>query len=528
MSDRVLIVDALAAGSGRRTSSRDTIGIGPRAIAGVLERHDIDCRIARVEDLLSTPSRLRGYAHLAVSAMSMDLPATRRLLGLWRSGPKRGRVILGGPICSAPELGLKEMKPDVVVVGEGETTLDELLTKGFFEKKVDVSDVLGIGYLDRGSPRFNSLRPLMSSDALSRIVPSTERIVDYPAYQACRVYVEVLRGCSNYRRPTIKLVDGRRCTDCGNCDSDDYSLRLECPENIPPGCGFCSVPATWGPPRSRAVTAIVGEIRALIDSGVHRIVLEAPDFLDYQRGPEPLTDPCLPEANLDALEQLLRAVAGLPKVSDGDCHIGIENVKACLFTDDVAQLFSEVIGFTSPNIGLETGSDAHLRQIGKCGSREDVKRAVVTARRYGMSPFIYLIYGLPGETPETVSESVRIMQELRAAGAERIILYGFHALPASAFEGFPASTPNDPVSASLRAASEEINRARKDAYVGREVRGIAAEPSLDKHGYTMVYPLGEGPIMTVQGGYSSGAIVTVRITKVLSAGLVGGDVISSQ
>ena len=38
----------------------------------------------------------------------------------------------------------------------------------------------------------------------------------------------------------------------------------------------------------------------------------------------------------------------------------------------------------------------------------------------------------------------------------------------------------------------------------------------------MVYPMSEGPLMTVEGGYSSGTIMDVEIIEVLSPGLLKG------
>ncbi len=527
MSGRVLIVDALAAGNRWRKASRDTIGVGPRSVAGAFERNQVDCRIVRAEDLLERPGRMRRFDHLAVSAMSMDEPAAGRVIRLWRGMKSKGIVMVGGPISSSPDSVLRVLKPDILVVGEGEATLHELLNAGLLDGQARLAEIHGIGYLERGRPVVTPARRLISAKDLTEQVPSTDRIVDYSAYQACRVYVEVLRGCSNFRRPSVQLPDGRICSDCGNCTSENPTIRTECPESIPPGCGFCSVPATWGPPRSRGTGAILTEIETLLDAGVHRIVLEAPDFLDFQRDGEPVTDPCSPPANLRALNDLLSGIGALEQIKNGSCHVGIENVKACLFSDEVARTIAETIGPTSPNIGLETGSDEHMRRIGKCGTSADVKRAVATARRYGMSPFVYLIYGLPDETSQAVEESVRMMRDLIEAGAERIILYGFQPLPGSAFAEFPASSTKSNLNEAMRTVAEDLNRARKDRYVGTLVKGVAAEPSLERHGFTMVYPLGEGPMMTVQGGYSPGTLVYVRVTRVLSAGLVSGEVVAS-
>jgi radical SAM superfamily enzyme YgiQ (UPF0313 family) len=526
MSADVLIVDALSAGSGKRKSSRDSIGCGPRAIAGVLEKNRFTCRIIRAEDVIHKPGRVRGFKHLAISAMTMDLPATKKVIKIWRNFHRDGRVIIGGPIAIDPVHILKNLAPDVIVIGEGEATFDELLSFDFLDEKIELSSVKGIAYAEAKVPQITKTRPFISETILSEVfVPSTVRIVDYSAYQASKVYVEVIRGCSNFQRTRLPLSDGRECSECGNCDSNNPLERLDCPEDIPSGCGFCSVPNTWGYPRSRSRDAIVTEIKDLLDLGVHRIVLEAPGFLDYKRGSEPLTSACSPDANLEEISTLLESIMDLSPMRNGMAHLSIENMKACLFSEEVASVISSIMPSTSPNIGLETGSEQHMKNIGKCGSPSEVIRAVKLARTYGMTPFVYLIYGLPGENEETIKESLEIMRSASDAGAERIILYGFRSLPGSAFADFPSAHSSNPLSKILREEAAKINRTRKTSYVGKKIRGVAAEPSWQKHGYTMIYPLSEGPIMTVEGGYSPGSLLTVNITEVLSPGLVGGIVV---
>jgi len=529
MTETILIVDALSAGSGKRTSSRDSIGCGPRAVAGVLETENIPCRIERVEAILTSPNRVRKYAHLAISAMSMDFAVTKQLILLWRKSKPGAKVILGGPIASNPREILSHLKPDVLVIGEGEETLHELISMDFFEDRLSLSEVDGIGYIQEKEHVTTHLREFLNPETLwQRFPPSATRIVDYPVYQASKVYVETVRGCSNFRRTTLQLPDGRVCSDCGNCESDDSEERMSCPEEIPAGCGFCSVPSVWGAPRSRPIPSIVHEISELIELGVHRIVLEAPDFLDYMRGSFPMTDPCSPETNLSSIENLLSEITKLQEIAEGRVHLSIENMKACLFSEEVASSLSSVLKSTSPNIGLETGSEAHSKAIGKCGSPLDVIRAVEVARKYGMNPFVYFIYGLPGEDEDSIKESVKLMNMAASAGAERIILYGFRPLPASAFADFSAPDSRDPLSEILRTEAARINREKKVDYMGQVIRGIAAEPSWEKHGFTMVYPLAEGPLMTIEGGFSPGTILNIEITSILSPGLLGGKVIQDS
>ncbi len=528
MSSRILVVDALSAGTGFRRSSRDSIGCGPRIVCGVLEKHDLDCRITRIEDVFSKRSILRKFDHLAISGMTMDLPAVEKLTKLWHGSRHPGRIIIGGPVASDSSI-LKNLNVDLLVIGEGEATIEELVLSGFFEDDIDTSEILGCAMLVDGEIHETLRRPFISSKVLSEeYIPSTTRIIDYQTYQACKVYVEVTRGCSNFQRTTLPLRNGRHCTDCGNCDSENPNTRMTCPEDIPPGCGFCSVPGTWGPPRSRSITAITREIKELLDNGVHRIVLESPGFLDYMRGEEPLTNPCHPPANLKAITALLEQINALPQVVDEEVRIAIENMKACLFTEAVAETINRTLPNTSPNIGLETGSESLMRQIGKCGTPSDVISAVRIANKFGMTPFVYFIYGLPGETAESVDDSLSIMRAVSEAGAERIILYGFRALPGSAFEGYPDSSIKDEFGIILRKEAERINRQKKEDYLGLVMHGVAAEPSWVEHGYTMIYPLAECPIMTVPGGYSPGTLVSVRITKVLSDSLLEGEVIAGK
>lgn len=525
MSDKVLILDALSAGSGQRRSSRDSIGCGPRTVAGMFEKHNIPCQIQRVEEVLDKRTLLRKFGHTAISAMTMDFPAVEKFVKIWRGSRREGRIIIGGPI-SADPLSLNELNPDVIVMGEGEATLEELINEGFFEKYVELSRIQGISYPEGGQIVSTKPRKFIPAEILSENYhASTSRIIDYKAYQASKVYVEVTRGCSNFRRTKLPLDNDQHCTECGNCDANDSEVRTNCPEDIPPGCGFCSVPGTWGPPRSRTIDVIVEEVRELLDLGVHRIVLESPGFLDFMRGKYPLTDPCYPPANLAAIKDLLDKLNALPQVANKTAHIAIENMKACLFSEEVAQTLVDSMMASSPNIGLETGSEKHLRDIGKCGSPNDVVSAVQMASKYGMKPFVYFIYGLPGETEETVKESIEIMKKVSEAGAERIILYGFRPLPGTAFENHPESSTQSELGKLLRTEADRINREKKDNYLGKIIRGIAAEPSWARHGYTMVNPLEEGPLMTIPGGYSPGTLLHIRITEVLSGGLVAGEVV---
>lgn len=525
-----LIVDALATGRGRRTATRDVIGAGPRAVAGVLEERGLRSRIAVAEAVLGDRVELRRYGLLFVSGMTADLTAVRRIVSKWRA-TSAGPVVVGGPISSDPGDALVRARGDLAVIGEGEQTLEELLDLGLDRGRLpgaeELTRLLGVAYLDGGAVQVNGLRPVMRRDAYDRLTPSTRTIKDYPLYHAARVYVEVLRGCSNYLRARGALPEDA-CTGCDRCRSSSLEERYDCPMGVPPGCGYCSVPSLYGPPKSRSAEKICGEVRDLLSEGVRRIVLSAPGFLDYGRDllvePEPLTDPRHPEPNYGALEELLSRLTEMD-FSEGEASVMIENVKACLVTERAAKLLGRYLRGTPVNVGFETGSREHSIQLGRPSAPEENLRAVRRLKRAGLKPYVYFIHGLPGQTAGTVNETVRAIGETVDAGAARIILYRFQPLPMSAFSDRPTAPPaaRDRLSRRIYEAAQGANRALKEDLVGQRLRVIVAEPYERDRRLHVAYPLLHGPVVLVEGARGRvGEVVDIVVSGVVSDRMVRG------
>lgn len=58
------------------------------------------------------------------------------------------------------------------------------------------------------------------------------------------------------------------------------------------------------------------------------------------------------------------------------------------------------------NIGGESGSDMILSRARKGESTADIRSAVEACVRAGITPVVYFMFGLPGETRETVQETI--------------------------------------------------------------------------------------------------------------------------
>ncbi len=536
---RTIIVDALGCGRGRRLATVDVIGCGPRAVAGVLEKHELLVDVFPAFTILSKPRLLEKYDVLFVSAMTVDLPTARKIKSLWDKFSK-GPAIIGGPIAADPYDALVRAGFDLAVIGEGEETLEELLPIISSGELLPDSlyRVRGIAFKTSSSVKLNPLRPIMSREKLAQYKHSIRVIRGYPYYRVARVYVEVVRGCSNYYRTTLELPDGRKCNGCGNCRLAPLDQRYYCPQNIPPGCGYCSVPSLFGPSRSRPMDIILDEIEGLIKMGVRRIVLCASDFLDYGRDelvyPDPLTDPVHPPPNLDVLESLLSGIKSIIEKLGFKVFVGIENIKPCLVNEDVAKLLGKYLKNSPVHIGCETGSSMHARALGRPSLPQEVLRAIRLLKVHGLRPYVYFIHGLPGQTMETAKETVKVMNMAVALGAEKITVYRFQPLPMSAFGDFPRAPPahRDPASYIIWKTANEINSMLKRKMIGEVVEAIVVKSFFTKKKSYIAYPFSHGPVIYIRNRSLAekhlNDIVKVRITRVVSDRAVEGEIIESE
>ncbi len=524
---RAIVVDVLAREHGRRIVTVDVIGVGPRAVAGLLESLGVHADVYPFEAVARDPHVLRGYDVLFASAMSSDAPAAKKLAEMWARHGGGGPSVIGGPIASAP-LDALNLGYDFVVHGEAEQVLPEALKRILNYEYDDLFEVRGLAFRYRGRVVFTG-RPGYAPRERLAYLHSTD-VTRYDAYWAARVYVEVVRGCSNWRRPRGVLPDGRACINCDLCVKAPLRSRLYCPAWIPPGCGYCSVPWLYGPARSRPLDLIVEEVKRLVDLGVRRIVLSAPDVLDYGRDllvdPEPLTDPCNPPANIEALGELFaRLYERVPELESREAYLMIENVKACLVDERVAKLLGEYLRGTPVHIGVETGSERHMWLLGRPVTKKDVERAVRLLSRHGLEPYVYFIYGLPWETPETVKETVEFMERLWRLGAVKVTAYRFRPLPGTAFQDFEPPRPGSPGYA-IREKAEELNRREKRRWLGKLVDAIVAGWHPARR-MLVAYPLPHGPVTLLRGPRSLiGWLVRLRVVGVASDRMLVGRLVS--
>ena len=519
---QICVVDALTAGNGSRRFTRDFIGAGPWTVASIvtsLASDQLICHIFRAEQILGVKTLdLSGFDCLLISAMTMDKSACFKIIQKWRQARGSAPIAIGGPICC--EKGIKEkLRIELAITGELEIHLAEFAIFLETASRNAGKSVIFPPTVQLVPPDFSSFHRAWSF------------IKNYPNFHHDRIYVECVRGCSNYRRPKI----GSKCPpNCHRCDEFRPDLPNACPHKIPPGCGYCGTHAMFGPPKSRSISAIVTEIEDLIKLGATRIVLGGPDFLDFQRdqaiAPLPLTSPRTPpEVNKKAIDALISTIAQFDAVRNGMVQIFYENLKASLCSKEVLRILQQI---PSPifSIGVETGDPVHATLLGRPDTPEECLGAITLAKQMDFRVHAYFIHSLPGETPETTRQTLALLQKLGELDIEKITLYQFKALPGTFFENYRESKQQEKLmhrwTQKVKKFVIEYNNAQKNKYVGQVITVDIVELHKFRHGAVIGRIPSGGPGVEIENAASFlGQRKQVEIIGVVSDRLLKGRLI---
>jgi radical SAM superfamily enzyme YgiQ (UPF0313 family) len=234
-------------------------------------------------------------------------------------------------------------------------------------------------------------------------------------------------------------------------------------------------------------------------------------------------------ANDYKIEALLSQIHSLELISKGKAWVEIENVKAGLFTEKIAQIIANYLPNSPFSIGCETGSERHAQLIGRPNSPRESLQAVKIAHKYGLKAHVYFIHSLPGQTHETALETAELIRQMEPF-IEKITIYRFRPLPLSAFGDFPPPGPavHNPDSQLIVKAANEVNLRKKKDFVGQTVQVIISEQNIrDKNG-GIGYILSGGTIVAVENAADKiGSIYSVYIEKAITEKLLLGRIIDN-
>lgn len=349
-----------------RESRGGTWGVHPPLglcyIAAVLERHSVPVKILDANALNLTGEDVTSYIHEkkpSLVGFSMLTPAHGFCVNVAKSVQEECLTVAGGPHATALPKQLLQEGFDVVVRGEGEYAMLDLA-----EQK-PLKSILGISYKGKNATlHHNPDRPPVTDlDAIPfpsrHLLPSNG--VDSPYRSAASRYA-----------PWSTVLTSRGC---------------------PYACYFCNKHIFGFKFRARSPENVVDEIEFLVkEYGVREIDIADDVFnLDLKRAEKILG--MIVERKLDIY---LRATNGLR----------VDRITAS-FLEKFKRAGGDYIAY-----GIESGAQEVLDLIPKHMSLDQIRRGVKLTKRAGVRVSGFFIFGLLGDTPQTMQKTIDFAKEL--------------------------------------------------------------------------------------------------------------------
>ena len=244
---------------------------------------------------------------------------------------------------------------DYVIRGEPEVTLRELIDT--LEVGGDLAQVKGLAYRQNGEIVINEERPLIE-DLDSLPIP-----------------LHHLLPLDKYRIPMVR---------------GSYAFVLVS-RGCPASCRFCIKSVLWGRSiRVRSPEHIMTELFILRDLGVHNIHFEAELFT----------------VNRDMVMRLCEMIQETGLKIRWTCNSRVDMV------DKEMLVAMKKAGCWMISWGIESGSQRILNNVKKGITLEKIERGLRWSKEAGIGNWGYFIIGLPGETEETIEETIKLAKRL--------------------------------------------------------------------------------------------------------------------
>lgn len=334
-------------------------------IAGALKskRHDVkivDCIAmnATVEELkkeITTVQPELLIFNMSTATSSSDVEVVKQL----RSVTQAHFTAIGNHVTSLPEETLRSSELDSIVRREPELTVCDLAEALSWDG--DLAKVLGISYKSKtGEIYHNQDRPF------------NENLDDLPF--AARELLENDR----YMLPVI---------------NEPYTLIITS-RGCPYSCIYCTASQYYGKKlRVRSPVNVVNEIEECLN--VHKIRNFTMWADTFNQNRDFVLGLCN-EIKKRGLEKKIRWMAN-SRVDHMDQAI-LREMKAA--------------GCIGISYGVESGVDSILKNMKKGASADQAKQAVQWTKESGIEVLTHIIFGLPGETRETIRQTMKYIKEL--------------------------------------------------------------------------------------------------------------------
>ena len=202
-------------------------------------------------------------------------------------------------------------------------------------------------------------------------------------------------------------------------DFQHLSSSRGCPAN----CTFCGSPQFWGRKvRFHSPEYFVKQLEQLYRRGITFFYISDDTFTMKKD----------------------RVIEICKKINEKDLKITWFSISRVNFVDEEMLYWMRRAGCIQISYGVESGSEKIRNMLNKNIRTDDIKRAFALTTKYGILSRAYFIYGSPGESHETIQETIDLIHEIKPLST---IFYILDIFPGTAlYEDFKRRTKlNDDV-----------------------------------------------------------------------------------
>ena len=335
-------------------------------------RRDHDVDVFDCIKAQTTPEQLGKIVEVTrpdlvgVQCYTFDIPNVKRILRAVRAVSPEIRTVVGGSHMSIDSIGaMTDFGPDLDFGfgGEGEQSFPQFL-HALDRGRTTLEDVPGVVW--RHGEKTIANPQVLVSDLDS---------IGMPALDLLRpdTYPDAPQGAFYEQFPICPIITTRGC---------------------PYSCTFCSAPILSG---KKLRHHSIAYIRELILRLYHRYGVRELHIVDDNF-----------TMDIGYAKKVMRMIIDL----DLGLSIAMPNGIRMDWLDDELLELMKAAGVYVVSVAVESGNDGILKRMKKATTVAKTRSNIARIRRHGLDVAAFFIVGFPGETRETIKDTIRLSREL--------------------------------------------------------------------------------------------------------------------
>ena len=314
-----------------------------------------------VEEILSFDPDVVGF-----SCIDVNMPGALRMAHMVKERKPDAFVVFGGEHPTANWQMVEQPEIDLVVIGEGEITLAEVLD-AMESGSRDFSNIAGLALLD-GEKAVRTKERDRIADLGSLPLPDREVL-----------------GKTRY------LYYGLTPSDIGIPAGRLHVASVYLSRGCTFNCRFCTTPNVWGRRWiARPVDGVISEIEKLADKGINFVYFQDENFL----------------TDLKIVREFC-----IKKIERG-LNMPFSIISRIAHLDDETIDLLHMAGLRHIGVGIESVREETLNEINKGLDLAQTKKRIARLRKSGISVCGLFMIGYPWETEEMIREYSPLIRDL--------------------------------------------------------------------------------------------------------------------